>query len=38
MLGGGGVNGHIGLLLDTAVYANFATTAYAIPTDPVPYA
>ena len=30
-------NGHIGLLMDTAVYANVATTAYAKPTEPGPY-
>ena len=31
---GRGRNGHIGLLMDTAVYANVATTAYAKPTEP----
>ena len=35
---GGGRYFHIGLLMDTAVYANVATTAYARPTDPGPYA
>ena len=34
----GGRYVHIGLLMDTAVYANVATTAYARPTDPGPYA
>ena len=31
-------NGHIGLLIDTSVYANVATTAYTRPTEPGPYA
>ena len=31
-------NGHIGLLMDTEVYANVATTAYARPAEPGPYA
>ena len=31
-------NGHIDLLTDAAVYANVATTAFAWPTDPAPYA
>ena len=35
---GGGRNGHIGLLMDVAVYDNAATTSYARPTDPGPYA
>ena len=35
---GGGRNGHIGLLMDAVVYDNVATTDYAIPTEPGPYA
>ena len=31
-------NGHIGLLMDAAVYDNVTTTAYARPTDSGPYA
>ena len=34
----GGHNGHIGLIMDASVYANFTTTAYARPMEPDPYA
>ena len=35
---GGARNGHIGLLMDTSVYANIATTDYTIPTETGTYA
>ena len=35
---GGGINGPIGLIVDEVVFANVATTAYASPTEPGPYA
>ena len=34
---GGERNGHIGLIMDTAVYDNLLTTAYARPPEPGPY-
>ena len=34
----GGHNGHIVLLMDASVYSDVATTAYARPKDPGPYA
>ena len=37
MIGGGRI-GHIGVLMDAAVYANAATTDYVRPTEPGPYA
>ena len=38
-LGGvGGVNVYVGLLMDTAVYANLFTMVYTRPADPGPYA
>ena len=33
----GGKNDHIGLIMDTSVYTNVATTTYARPTEPVPF-
>ena len=35
---GVGRNGNIGILMDTAAYANVATTAYERPDEPGPYA
>ena len=35
---GGGRNGHIGLIMDTSVYANITAFAYVRPADPGPYA
>ena len=35
---GGGRNGHVRLIIDTAFYANLTGTPYKRPTEPVPYA
>ena len=34
---GGEQNGHIGIIMDAAVYSSISTAAYARPTEPGPY-